>query len=362
MISGASWISFRSCSIRLSSWAISLAFFVLFWLPLGTYYAEAMASFIRGEKPDLLLIVGEQGVYGRCFLAAAQSQGVATLGMQHGAISRDHRQYTHSAGMVAAGGRFVGTTLCPIPDTTAVYGKFFERILVENGGYPEGSVVVTGQPSYDFLYNARDNGARERICSQLDIGRSQDIVVLATQTHRGFTNDQNRRLLEIVFDAIGEFPGKKLVVKLHPAEEPSLHRRIARERGVLDDIVIVKDVNLFDLLRACEMLITAHSTVALEGMLFDKPVVTVNVTGGRDVMPYAESGAAIGVRDAAELTGAMRAVFTDDELQKKLQDGRKKFIADCLYPLDGRAARRVADLALSMADAHAKKRDKEQNS
>jgi UDP-N-acetylglucosamine 2-epimerase len=327
-----------------------MEFFFLFWLPMGAYYADAMASFIRHEQPDVIVVVGEQRVYGRCFLAAAQALGVPTLGMQHGVIPRDHRQYKHCPDAVPQNGRFVGTTACPIPDKTAVYGELFKRTLVEEGGYPADSVAVTGQPAYDFLYNTTDNDSKERICQQLGIDPDKEIVVLATHMHGGAGDYQKRRLLETVFDAMIEFPELKLVVKLHPAEDPALHRRVAGERRLLDDIVIVKDVNLFDLLRASGVLITAHSTVALEAMLFGKPVVTVNVTGTPDVMPYAERGAAVSVRDAAHLVEAIRAVLTEEDLRRRLAESREAFLADCLHPVDGKAARRVVDLALGMVE------------
>jgi glycosyltransferase involved in cell wall biosynthesis len=198
----------------------------------------------------------------------------------------------------------------------------------------------------------RDDDAKERVCHRLSIDPELGIVVLATQTHREFIYDQNRRLLGMVFDVAREFPRMKLVVKLHPAEEPTLHRRIASEKGLLDDIVLVKDVNLFDLLRASELLITSSSTVALEGILFDKPVVAVNVAGARDVVPLGGSGAAVIVSDATQLADAIRSVLTNDTVRSRLQEGRSRFIADYLHPLDGKAARRVVDLAVDMADAH----------
>ncbi|MCK5558325.1 MAG: CDP-glycerol glycerophosphotransferase family protein, partial [Candidatus Hydrogenedentes bacterium] len=333
--------------------------FFRFWLPLGVYYAEAMDSFIRREKPDSLLIVDEQGMYGRCFLAAAQAHGVATIGMQHRIISRDDTRYTHCADTVPSNGRFAGTTLCPIPDATAVYGELFKRVLVERGGYSPNSVIVTGQPSHDFLHNMRDDGGTQRICRQLGVDPGEEIAVLVTQTHRDFSLDQNRQLLEMVFEAIRDCSHSKLVVKLHPAEEPSLHRQVALEKGVLDAILIVKDVRLCDLLRACELVITAHPRMALDAMLFGKPVIAVNVTGARDAIPYAESGAAIGVRDAAELGKAIRTVLKDGEVRKKLQEATKKFLADCLHTLDGKAAQRVTELALSMAYAHLNRTKKE---
>ena len=331
--------------------------FFHFWLPLGVYYTDAMDSFIRRQKPDLLLVVDEQGMYGRCFLAAAQAHGIATVGLQHGLVSQEDARYTHSAGMVPANGRFVGTTLCPIPDATAVYGELYKRVLVEKGGYPQDSVIVTGQPSYDFLHNMRDDGAKVRVCRQLGIEPTERIALLVTHPYRESRDGHNRRVLEITFEAIRNSSRNRLVVKLHQAEEPSLHRQIASEKGVIHNVLIVKDVPLFDLLRACELVITAHPRVVLEAVLFGKPVITVNVAEGRHGAPYAGSGAAVSVRDSEELVKAIEAVSADDELRAKLQEARRILLADCLHPLDGRAAQRVADLAVSMTRARLNKTD-----
>jgi len=333
--------------------------FFHFWLPLGVYYTEAMDSFIHRMKPDLLLIVDEQGMYGRCFLAAAQAHGIATVGVQHGLISQDDGRYTHSAGMVPSNGRFVGTTLCPIPDATAVYGELYKRVLVEKGGYPQNSVIVTGQPSYDFIHNMRDDGAKQRVCRQLGINPAEHLAALVTQTHGMLNPDHNRHVLEIVFEAMRHCSGSKLVVKLHRVEEPSLHRHIALEKGVLSNIVIVKNVKLFDLLRACDMVITSRPRVVLEAMLCGKPAIAVNVTAGRDATPYAGSGAVLCVSNTEELVKAIEAVSADDDIQNKLREARRQFLDDCVRPIDGSAARRVAELAVSMTHAHLSKADKD---
>jgi len=332
-----------------------MTFFFLFWLPLAIYYTEAMASFIRREKPDVVVLVGDQGVYGRCFLAAAQALGVPTVGVQSRVISKDDRQYTHRAGAVAATGRFVGTTLCPIPERTAVFGELSRQILVGAGGYPEDRVVVTGQPSHDLLDDMRGDDARQRICHRLSIRPEATIVVLAIQTRTGLAHDQTVKFVRNVVEAIREFPEHRLLVKFYPGEERPLRRRIAREKGLLDEIVLAKAVNLFDLLHACDLLITSCPTVALEAMLFEKPVVAVEAVGAGEMMSYAETGAAVGVADPAQLIEAVRSVLTDEAVRRRLDEGRTRFIADYLHPRDGNAARRVTALALAVADEHARR-------
>jgi glycosyltransferase involved in cell wall biosynthesis len=332
----------------------TMTFFFLFWLPIAVYYTEAMASFIRREKPDVVMLVGDQGVYGRCFLAAAQALGVPTVGVQSRVISKDDRQYAHRAGAVPATGRFVGTTLCPIPDRTAVFGELTRNILIGAGGYPEDGVVVTGQPSDDLLNAMREDGARERICRRLNISAEATLVVLAIQTRTGLSHEHNVKLVRNGLEAIREFPEHRLLVKFYPGEEPPLRRRIAREKGLLDEIVLAKAVNLFDLLQACDLLITSCPTVALEAMLFGKPVVVIETPGAGEMMSYAEVGAAVCVTDAGQLVSVIRSVLTDEAVRRRLDEGRARFVAGHLHPRDGNAARRVVELALTMADEHAR--------
>jgi hypothetical protein len=47
---------------------------------------------------------------------------------------------------------------------------------------------------------------------------------------------------------------------------------------------------------------------------------------------------------------AIRAVLADENVRRKLAASRESFLAHCLRPVDGKAARRVVDLALGMLE------------
>jgi CDP-glycerol glycerophosphotransferase (TagB/SpsB family) len=134
---------------------------------------------------------------------------------------------------------------------------------------------------------------------------------------------------------MSEFPEKQLVIKLHPSEKLEEYREIP---GMAEQkVIICRDVDLYGLLHASELLMTVHSTVALEAMILDKPVITVNLTGKPDVMPYAESGAALGVYRKEDLAPAINKALYDPEVREKMAGKREKFVYDHAYKLDGQA-------------------------
>jgi glycosyltransferase involved in cell wall biosynthesis len=107
------------------------------------------------------------------------------------------------------------------------------------------------------------------------------------------------------------------------------------------DIVVVRDIPLLPLLERSRVMVTIFSTTALEAMMLDVPVITVNTRNRPDLMPYAGSGAALGVRDLGDLEDAIRRAATDEKTREGLAAGRKRFLSSHLYKMDSRSSERV---------------------
>ncbi len=208
-------------------------------------------------------------------------------------------------------------------------------------GAPEKNVFITGQPRFDLIQRVKTNG--REVLEKLNIPAGKGVVVLATQPlHSLWTEEERKEFLETIIEGLEQLPEKQLVIKLHPAEEEEDYRALLGKTGW--QVVLCRDIDLYALLRACELLITVHSTVALEAMILGKPVITVNLTGRPDVMPYAASGAALGVYRPEDLVPAMTRALSDPETRSELARNRKKFVYEHAYKLDGRATKRVAGL------------------
>lgn len=115
-------------------------------------------------------------------------------------------------------------------------------------------------------------------------------------------------------------------------------------------------------MRHCSLGINAASTVSLELMMFDKPVINLGfdppgTTLGRwsrfdrhlgldHYKPVADSGAVMIARSTSDLESMIRDAFHTPGRQA---DARRKFLQDTFGDtLDGNSARRVTDTLVSL--------------
>jgi hypothetical protein len=215
-------------------------------------------------------------------------------------------------------------------------------------GFPPESVFVIGQPRFDLVFKQQFDPARLR--QELVIPGDKGIVVLATQPMVEaflWTEKERQQFVGAVVRAMTDFPDKQLVIKLHPDEDPAVYRQLLKDIGD-DTAAICRDTNTYELLNACDLLITFYSTVALEAMLFNKPVITLNLSGKPDIFPYALSGAAIGVYREEGLVPAVRQALYDAAAREELARKSREFVAEQVYRPDGRASQRGAELVLQL--------------
>jgi CDP-glycerol glycerophosphotransferase (TagB/SpsB family) len=194
--------------------------------------------------------------------------------------------------------------------------------------------------------------SKEKLRLELGIPQSNGIIVLATEPlveGQVWTERQREQLIKAVVSTLKELPDKQLVIKLHPDESMETYGEILSSIGK-DKAIVCRDVELYELLHACELLLAGDSTVGLEAMLFDKPVIVVNFTGRPSVMGYAESGAALGVYKEENLAPAIRKALYDPLVRKELEQNRKKFIEKHVYKRDGQASKRVAELIVRLSE------------
>jgi len=239
----------------------------------------------------------------------------------------------------------------PIPTYTeglniAVVSPFAKDAHIKMGA-PADKIFVTGQPRFDLIRQAKAD--RAQIMARLGVPGNPDIIVLATQpVGELWTGKDRGELIEAVLSAMIEFPEKQLVIKLHPDEKIEEYQNILARIENGNKTVLCQNIDLYGLLRECDLLMAVYSTVALEAMILDKPVIIINLTGKPDIMPYAQSGAALGVHQQEDLAPAIRKALYDPEVRRELEQKRKSFVAEHAYKVDGQSSRRVAELIVRL--------------
>lgn len=215
-----------------------------------------------------------------------------------------------------------------------------------NLGWPPDSVFVAGQPRLDSIFH--QDFDKDKLLATLGIPENKNIALLTTQLLQEFWTWQDRKeFIAAIATAMDSFPDEELVIKLHPEESVEDYRRLLREIG-RENVIVCKDISIYDLLNACSFMMTTHSTTALEAMMFDKPVLCVDFTGKAPIEFYTDDGAALGVKKKDELVPMIDRVLHDRNTRQELKKAREVFLSKHIHKPDGKTSKRIAELIIDL--------------
>ena len=101
-------------------------------------------------------------------------------------------------------------------------------------------------------------------------------------------------------------------------------------------VSVIKNYNLTNLIVSCDCLITKYSTVGLEAMILEKPVICLNVN--KDQIHYIVNKAAFELSNCNEMPSLIKQILENPSLKSKEM---KQFTEMYNYKNDGLATQRV---------------------
>jgi len=241
-------------------------------------------------------------------------------------------------------------------DKVAVSGDFTRELFIKLG-VPPDEVVVTGLPRLDSLVS--ESSTKDEFTLQLELLKRDKKIVLylpdVAAEHKMVSYKAQLDTTYQVINSCQEFPEVLLVIKPHPGEAPEFYSSIVS--NLKSDALVYKGVNLHDLIRTSDVVITGISGTGLETLALHRPLIIIHLhtRGGSfpykwELIPYISSGVAFGVHHLEELSGVIKTALYNNEGREKLIARSSDFVYQHLYKLDGKASERVADLILEMAN------------
>ncbi len=229
----------------------------------------------------------------------------------------------------------------------AVTGEYVKNVLIKQG-VPNNRLVLTGQPRFDRLVNETFDTNLFRLI--LKIPKDKKIVTLCTQPfveYKMWTPETRKQFLSFVYKSIKELPNYQFVIKLHPIDIFEDYKKVLSDIDANHKILLYKEIDLYRLISISDIVMTVNSTVALEAMIINKPVIIIDFYNQSSDMPYVTSGAVSVVCSPKSLTDQIKRLSDEKErnIALKLQDA---FIYEHAYKTDGRASQRVVDLIVQM--------------
>ncbi len=229
-----------------------------------------------------------------------------------------------------------------LSELICVPGPWHKRRLAKNVFIP---IITTGFMKSDLLFGA-NAVSREDFCQSLGIDPNKKIVLFAP------TYNPELSTVPCVWDEIAEIatPDRELLIKLHNVSDESwkdLYRNMAEKHA---NIHYLTDADYGGMMHAADLMISDVSSIYIEFLLLDKPLVLFNnpeMTNFRFYRPneieYLARGAATQVASFEELRVAVSEELSDPE---RLSARRKQYIPALDYGRDGKSAKRAAEAIL----------------
>jgi hypothetical protein len=264
-------------------------------------------------------------------------------------------------------------------DHILVWHENMRRQLL--GIYPDirpDQVLVSGTPQFDFHFKPEFQLSRQELCRRIGIDPERPFVLYTTGVDQHFPEEH--RTVECVarlLQRMGSQPKPQLVVRTY-VKGTSPEMKALAQAGFADVVFppvlweekwytpMHEDLAIYtSLVRHAQLGINAASTVSLELLLQNKPVINLGFDPPGSRLPYyfrylrhiqfdhyrpvAESGAVMVARSEAELEEMLKRGLSDDGSESS----KRKALLDSMFgaTLDGNSGARVARQLLKLAGA-----------
>lgn len=297
-------------------------------LPSIVHTLELAHRLIQIEQPNLLVLTDETGLLGKAIAVLGRKLDVPTLNVQHG---------------VRVDSPWVEDQLF---DHFAVFGPSTTEVFVNRGNDP-AMFISTGVPRYDRLFQRRGIKSRQQVAAELGLDRNRPIVTFASQRAWGRMTPAVKRETLLALLRACQRTNMHLILKLRHGQSDYVPPEATVEPG-WEQVRVIAEYDLYDLLNASDIVVTAYSTVGMEAVALGKPLLIINLTGQPDPIPYVQEGVAIGVYQADQVSQVLQHLLGTASPNPEWMQCRQKFIRRHLTSDDGRSAERVAQLMLDM--------------
>ena len=234
-------------------------------------------------------------------------------------------------------------------DKIAVWGNIQKQYLVNVLKIPEKKILVVGSPRHDQFF-------RQIISTKTDSVRT----VLITPGLFDPTNAQSstfsylrlENLLRKTFKIFENFQNVKLIIKLHPAQNPDVEYIKKLINQLNPDVMIYHTEPIQKILEYCDTVVNIHtevlpSTVLLEALIMEKPIMNISLVDENYNFQFIKDNAVLQVTDKSDLEKHFKTILYDEDLRKELIKNAQKHLQSYLSN-QGKASKHFAEILKSL--------------
>jgi len=235
-----------------------------------------------------------------------------------------------------------------LKDKIAVWGNIQKNYLIKERGFDSDRILVTGSPRHDpfFQRKKKSNHSKKTI-----------LITPHPITNLSGMADTNlylrlENLLKNLCNIFKKIPNTEIIIKLHPGQDDYNHDIITLLHEIDSSIPIYQLNPIVDLIDSCDLLVNISpesfdtSTVIMEGLIMNKPVVDIILDDKFHEFLFVKDNAVLSISDKSDLEKILNDVLFNQDLQSSLQKNGKIFLEQYLVN-PGNASENLAKVITS---------------
>ena len=219
-------------------------------------------------------------------------------------------------------------------DKIALWGDIQKNYLSDVRNISNKKILVTGSPRHDSFFNKQPTKSHSH----------EKIILLTPQVVQEYnaqtdTNTYLRleKLLRNLFLELSFFPNVKLIVKMHPTQDPGNEYVKNLIHKINPDVKIYHSEPIIDIIELCDVMININteffpSTVIYEGLIFKKPILNIHTMDTYYNFEFIRDNALLNISDQDNLHEHLEKLLFDKNFSKKLinngQNHLEKYFAN----------------------------------
>ena len=285
-------------------------------------YYEALHKVVKQELVESVILTSQNSIFEKALLAVAKLHDIPVVLVQHGlgegVVNPDIFQNTK----------------------IAVFGGMSKKRLLKVG-ISENNITVVGPIIFDEI-------SRYKKLKKEEPKKEKNEIMIITEpfveSNRVSKNKYFTYIKKIIRE-INTIDKVNVTIKLHPSEKGlETYKKIVKEMSY-NNVKVTQKVGssyLYQSIIESDLVIEFGSTVAVEAMILDVPVITTNfcpISGGNyDLIQQCEGTYKVDHRE--DISKKITDILGNDSLKEQ----RKKAIEYMCGDIDGKASERITEI------------------
>ena len=235
-----------------------------------------------------------------------------------------------------------------LKDKIAVWGNIQKNYLIKEREFDNDKILVTGSPRHDPFFQRKKKANHSKKTILITPHPITNLSGMA-DTNLYLRLENLLKNLCMIFEKI---PDTEIIIKLHPGQDDHNHDIITLLHEIDSSIPIYQLNPIIDLIKSCDLLVNISpesfdtSTVIMEGLIMNKPVVNIVLDDKFYEFPFVKYNAVLSISDKSDLEKILNDVLFNSDLQSNLQNNGKIFLEKYLVN-HGNASENLAKVITS---------------